>query len=62
MFDLQARVDFHEIESAVGADDELDGAGIDVVERARGGDRGRAHRARSSGVTNGEGVSSITFW
>ncbi len=43
MLDLQARVDLHEIEIAGLADDELDRAGVDVVERARGRDRGFAH-------------------
>ena len=43
MLDLQARVDLHEIEIAALADDELDRAGIDVVERARRRDRGFAH-------------------
>ena len=48
MLDLQPRVHFHEPE-AVGLEpvravgDELDGAGADITDRLRGGDRGRAH-------------------
>src|SRR4051812_45092126 len=43
MLDLQARVDLHEIKVAGLADDELDRARVDVVERAAGCDRGIAH-------------------
>jgi hypothetical protein len=53
MLDLQARVDFHEIEIADGADDELDGAGVDVVERARGRHRGFAHARAQLGREEG---------
>ena len=44
MFHLQARVDLHEVELAAGRDDELDGAGVDVVDRARRLHRRGAHR------------------
>ena len=43
MLDLQARIDLHEIEIAARPDDEFDRAGVDVVERAPGRDRGFAH-------------------
>ena len=63
MLDLQAGVDLHEVEIAVGADDELHRAGVEVVDRARRLHRGlRPCCARSSGVRNGEGDSSMTFW
>ena len=44
MLDLQARVDLHEIEAAVRRDDEFHGAGIGIVDRARGLHGGGAHR------------------
>jgi hypothetical protein len=43
MFDLQARVDLHEVEATVLTDDELHRAGVDVVDRARGQHCGGAH-------------------
>ena len=50
VLDLQARVHLEEVEAAVGAEQELARAGADVVDRARGGDRGRAHpRAQLGG-------------
>jgi hypothetical protein len=48
MLDLQARVDLHEVEIAVRADDELDRAGVDVVDRARRRTAAAPMRARSS--------------
>ncbi len=43
MLDLQARVDLHEVEATVLTDDEFHRAGVDVVDGACGGNRGRAH-------------------
>ena len=44
VLDLEARVHLHEAEGAVAGDDELDGAGIDVADRASGAHRGSGHR------------------
>ena len=44
VFHLQAGVDLHEIEAAGGIDDEFDGAGIGVIDRARRLHRRGAHR------------------
>jgi hypothetical protein len=60
MLDLQARVDLHEVEPGrlsvfVRFDDELHGAGVDVVDRARGGDGGRAHFEAPFGRQHGRG-------
>ena len=43
VFDLQPGIDLHEPEFARRGDDELDRAGVDVVDRARGQHRGLAH-------------------
>ena len=61
MLDLQPRVHLHEIERAVLLGDELDGAGADVADGLRRGDRGLAHRAAALGVIPGAGASSSTF-
>ena len=45
MLDLQPRVHLHEVEAAVLVGDELDRAGADVADGARGRDRGLAHLA-----------------
>ena len=49
MLDLQARVHLHEVERAI-LGDELDGAGADIADRARGGAGRLAHRAAPVGV------------
>ncbi|MCD6060470.1 MAG: hypothetical protein K0S16_781, partial [Moraxellaceae bacterium] len=43
MLDLQARIHFQEIEIAVGIEQEFHGAGADVVDALRGGNRSLAH-------------------
>ena len=54
VLDLQPGVDLHEIEVAVRIDDELHGAGVDIPDRTRGGDRGLAHgRAQLRGQERG---------
>ena len=63
VLDLQAGVHLQEVEVAVGGQDELDRAGAAVVDRARrSAPPPRRCSARSSGVSEGEGLSSITFW
>jgi hypothetical protein len=49
VLDLEARIHLDEIEGAVPGD-ELDGAGADIADRARGGDRRLAHRRALLGV------------
>ena len=44
MLHLQARVDFHEVEATILADDEFDRAGVLVIDRMPGLHRRRAHR------------------
>ena len=43
MLDLQAGIDLHEMEITVWPDDELDRAGVDVIDRMRGSNRSLAH-------------------
>ena len=63
VLDLEAGVHLEERELAVAVEQELDGAGADVADGARRGDRGLAHpRARSRASTAGEGDSSMIFW
>ncbi|MCW0416072.1 hypothetical protein NB689_001826 [Xanthomonas sacchari] len=50
MLHLQAGVHFHEVERAIGRDDELHGAGADVAHRTRRLHRGLAHRRTSRRV------------
>ncbi len=62
MFDLQARIHFHEIEIAGPGHDELDRARADVTHRPRGGHRGVAHlTAQPVGKPGARGASSSTF-
>ena len=62
VLDLQPRVHLEEEEPPVLVEQELDGAGVGVSDRARdgGGRRGQC-ACRSSGVTATDGVSSTTF-
>ena len=53
MLDLQARVHLHEIEAPVGADDELDGAGVHVADRLRGAHGRGRHRGAGCRVDEG---------
>jgi hypothetical protein len=53
VLDLQAGVHLEEVELAVVADEELAGAGADVVAPPGGGDRGRAHARAQLGVDRG---------
>ena len=63
VLDLQAGVHLQEVEVRRRVDDELDRAGADVADRARGRDRGRAHARRGvASVRPGAGASSMTFW
>ena len=48
MLDLQPRVHLHEVELAVGVEQELDRAGADVADGSRQRDRRRAHAARAA--------------
>ncbi len=50
MLDLQARVDLEEVERAARIEQELDGAGADVPNAPRKGDRRRAHACTQRGV------------
>ena len=43
MFDLKPRVHFQEIEFSGTVEQKLDGAGADIIDGARGGDRRFAH-------------------
>ena len=52
---LQAGVDFHEVEIAVRADDELHRAGVDVVNGVRGLHRGGTHARAQFGREEGRG-------
>ena len=54
MFDLQARVHFHEVETAVGIEQELDRARADVTDRPRHRDRRLAH-AFAQALVDGRG-------
>ena len=62
MLDLQPRVDFQEVELAVGRQQKLDRAGVDVADglgaRAR---RRRSSRGASASSSAGEGDSSMIF-
>ncbi len=49
VFDLQARVHFHEIEIALRVRDELDGARADITDGARGVTSSLAHRCALGG-------------
>ena len=53
MLDLQPRVHFHEIKSAVRADDEFDGARIHVADGLGGAHRGIRHRGPRRRVDEG---------
>ena len=53
MLHLQARVDFHEEEIAVGVDDEFHRASIDVVDGMGGLDRRLAHGIAQFGREEG---------
>ena len=44
MFDLQTRIDFHEVEIAAGCDDEFHGACVDVIDGFGCRNRGGTHR------------------
>ena len=62
MLDLYARVHLHEVEAAVDIEKELDRAGVHVVDRADRLESRLAHRlSRISGVSAGEGASSMSF-
>ena len=63
VLDLDARVHLHEVERPVRVEQELDGAGAyvaDVAPRAR--TAASPMRARSSTVSAGLGLSSMSFW
>ena len=49
MLDLEPGVHLEEVETALGVEQELDGAGADVAHRRRGFHRGRAHGATQLG-------------
>ena len=55
VFYLQAGIDFHEVEITLRADDEFDGAGVDVIDGAGGFDRGLAHALAQFGRDEGRG-------
>ena len=60
---LDARVHLHEVEAAVAVEQELDGAGALVVRRRRRRPRRpRPSAAAASGLTAGDGASSMSFW
>jgi len=46
----------------MGVDEKFHGAAIDVATGTRQANRGIAHFLRRSGVTMGDGASSMTFW
>ena len=60
MFDLQASIHFDEIELPA-CIHELDRAGADVIDRARGSDGRFAHASAHSSGSAGAGASSMTF-
>ena len=63
VLDLQAGVDLEEVDRAVVADEELDGAGALVADVAGERERAVAQRLRgSSSEMLGDGVSSMIFW
>ena len=55
VLDLQARVHLQEVEGAVGTEQELDRAGVDVADGLGGGDGGRAHARAQLGIDGGRG-------
>ena len=61
MLDLQARVHFHEVELLRGVHQELDRAGTDIADGARGGEAACAMAARTSARSPGAGASSMIF-
>src|SRR5712691_1361185 len=50
VLDLEAGVDLEEVETAVGVEQELDGAGVGVAGGLREGDRGLTHRGALLGA------------
>ena len=64
VLDLQPRVHLEEVEArlvALAFEEELDGAGVAVAGGPRRGHSCFPMRARSAGVSAGEGLSSMTF-
>ena len=63
VLDLEARVHLHEVEAAVGVEQELERADVRVADRRDRLDRGASHIVwRVSSGSAGDGASSITFW
>ena len=61
VLDLDARVHLQEIERAFVVEQEFDGAGADIADRAAARVAAAPIACRNSGETAGEGASSISF-